>query len=233
MTGPPAEHLQWLYSTLEAAYAETGTLKWTWGVTHGWPAEHRFEILVGAVLTQNTAWRNVERALANLRARDALSARAIAAMPHERLAETIRPAGYYRTKATYLKNLAGRLESAGGFQALARRSTAELRADLLGVKGVGPETADAILLYAFERPVFVVDAYARRLLQRLGWPGGDASYDGLRGVFEAALPASVQVLARCHALIVAHAKAVCRSRPLCGQCVLQPHCVFGRDARAP
>lgn len=228
MTAPTATDLQWLHDALNEAYGEPGTLESQWGVTEGWPAESRFEIMAGAVLTQNTAWRNVERALANLRDRGWLSSQAVIEAPEAELAEAVRPAGYYRTKARYLKNASEWLESAGGFGSLARRPLRALRKELLGVKGVGPETADAILLFALGQPVFVVDAYTRRLWKRLGWQGSDRPYDELRQAFEIGLPASPALFAGFHALIVTHAKAVCRTRPLCQECALRQDCLFGR-----
>ena len=145
-----------------------------------WPAETAFEVLVGAVLTQNTAWTNVERAIANLRTQGVLDAEAIVAAPHEALAGWIRPSGYFNVKAGRLKALCGWYLEHGGFERLNAWETAALRESLLAVKGIGPETADDIVLYAFHRPVFVIDAYTRRIFGRLGLNHPAGGYEALR-----------------------------------------------------
>lgn len=218
MTLRPDADLQQLFFWLRDSY---GHQPW-------WPAETRFEILVGAVLVQNTAWANVERAIAGLRQQALLSAQAIVQIDYAHLEKVIRPSGYFRIKAERLKALCRWFLSAGEFDSLAQLSTGELRESLLAVKGVGPETADAILLYAFDRPVFVIDAYTRRLLNRLGWLASTPDYDSLRAVFELTLPADATMFAQYHALIVEHAKALCRARPRCAECSLQKHCDTGR-----
>lgn len=197
-----------------------------YGPQEWWPAKTRFEVMIGAVLTQNTAWRNVELALANLRARGALSLRGVQRMRAGELARCLRPAGYYNVKAARVRALCEWLDRNGGVAALERQDTDALRRALLSVHGVGPETADAILLYALRRPVFVVDAYARRLAQRLGWISGDEPYDSLRQGFEAALQADVDVFNEYHALIVMHGKTHCRVQPLCAECCLRSMCRF-------
>jgi len=189
-----------------------------------WPGDTRFEIMVGAVLTQNTAWTNVEKAIANLKAANALSPEAIAAAPHRRLAAWLRPSGYFNVKAQRLRAFCRWLLEQGGERRLARWPTARLRAALLAVHGVGPETADDILLYAFNRPVFVIDAYTRRLFRRLGVIEGSEHYESLRELFEARLDADVPLFNEYHALIVAHAKEVCRPRPRCAGCCLRRMC---------
>ncbi|WP_018877581.1 endonuclease III domain-containing protein [Thioalkalivibrio sp. ALE28] len=202
---------------LEALRAEYGDLQW-------WPADTAFEVMVGAVLTQNTSWTNVEKALDNLRAIDALSPAGLMALGQEELAERIRPSGYFNVKADRLRHLLRFLEVSGGVEGLAALETAELRSALLGVKGVGPETADDIALYAFDRPVFVVDAYTRRLFERLEVPQAQAPYDQLRGHVEAELGPDVAALNDLHALIVEHGKERCRPRPRCEGCPLRGHC---------
>ncbi len=194
------------------------------GPQHWWPGDTPFEIMVGAVLTQNTAWRNVERAIANLIAARAMSARRIVGLPHARLARLLRPAGYFNVKARRLRHFCEWLIALGGVVALGAVDTPALRHDLLGVHGVGPETADDILLYALRRPVFVIDAYTRRLFSRLGLIKGDESYEDLRAGFEAALGADVPLYNEYHALIVRHAKDVCRPRPRCAACCLRRAC---------
>ena len=185
-----------LYDRLYAAY----------GPQHWWPAETPFEVMVGAVLTQNTSWRNVERAVANLRRGGALSLEAIHALPEAELAALIRPSGCFNLKARRLQNLCRWLHAQGGVPALRRRGTAALRADLLAIKGIGAETADAILLYGLARPVFVIDAYTRRLLRASRLAAGDEPYETLRSLFEDALPADSRLFNEYHALIVRHAK---------------------------
>jgi len=194
------------------------------GPQHWWPGDSTFEIMVGAVLTQNTAWTNVEKAIANLKAAKALSPAAIATAPHRRLAAWLKPSGYFNIKAQRLRALCAWLIRKGGAKRIARLPTAVLRAELLQVHGIGPETADDILLYAFNRPVFVVDAYTRRLFQRLGLIRGDEKYELLRQWFETALVADAPLFSEYHALIVVHAKDVCRKRPICGACKLVPLC---------
>lgn len=195
-----------------------------WGPQHWWPGESRLEIMVGAVLTQNTAWSNVERAIANLKAAGALSLEALLALPVDELAALIRPAGYFNVKARRLRALLEWVAAAGGEHALAQWPDDALRAGLLGVHGVGPETADDILLYAFGRPVFVIDAYTRRILGRLGLIDPTMGYERLRTAIEAELGADVPLFNQYHALLVAHGKAICRPRPRCGACVLRDGC---------
>ena len=208
-----------LYRRLLAAYGPQG-----W-----WPArDGPFEVMVGAVLTQNTAWANVERAIEALRAADALEPRALARMPPARLARFLRPVGYFNVKAQRLRAFCRFYLEAGGLRALGRLDTAALREQLLGVHGVGPETADDILLYAFGRPVFVIDAYTRRLLARQGLARGDEPYETLRAAFERALPPDTDVYGEYHALIVAHAKAHCRVRPVCEGCPVRRPCAHAR-----
>jgi endonuclease-3 related protein len=194
------------------------------GPQHWWPGDTTFEIMVGAVLTQNTAWTNVEKAIANLKAAKALSSEVIAAAPHRRLAAWLKPSGYFNIKAQRLRAFCQWLIRQGGTRKIARLSTEVLRTELLQVHGIGPETADDILLYAFNRPVFVIDAYTRRLFQRLGLIQGDEDYETLRGLFEKSLAADTQLFNEYHALIVAHAKDFCRKRPVCGACKLGPLC---------
>jgi endonuclease-3 related protein len=195
-----------------------------YGPQHWWPGETRIEIMVGAVLTQNTAWRNVERAIDRLKAAAVLETRAIAGLPPEELADLIRPAGYFNVKARRLQSLCNFLLESGGIAALERLSTDVLRSRLLAVHGVGPETADDILLYAFERPVFVVDAYTRRLGGRLGLLAGGEGYEEIRHSFETAIGLDTRTFNELHALIVHHAKYFCRKRPLCEECCLADHC---------
>jgi endonuclease-3 related protein len=194
------------------------------GPQHWWPGDSPFEIMVGAVLTQNTAWSNVERAIANLKRAGALTPEAIIAAPHRKLAAWLKPSGYFNIKAQRLRAFCAWLLQHGGARRLAKWPTDKLRHELLAVHGVGPETADDILLYAFKRPVFVIDAYTRRILSRLGMIGGDEPYEVLRQMFETRLGANEPLFNEYHALIVAHAKDICRPRPRCAQCCLARSC---------
>lgn len=195
------------------------------GPQHWWPADDGpFEVMVGAVLTQNTAWVNVERAIANLRRARALNARVILAAHPRRLASWLKPSGYFNVKAKRLRAYCRWYQVQGGLKPFQALPTAELRAALLGVHGVGPETADSILLYAFTRPVFVIDAYTRRIFQRLGLIDGDESYETLRALFERRIRKNVSHYNEYHALIVRHGKEICRTRPRCSACCLAGSC---------
>lgn len=195
-----------------------------YGEQSWWPADSPFEVAVGAVLTQNTNWVNVERAIDRLKAAGKLDCQTMLALEPDELAELIRPAGYYNLKAQRLRHLCRYLQQAGGLAALGTMPLEQARSGLLAVKGVGPETADDILLFALDRPVFVIDAYTRRLLQRHGLARGDEPYETLRRGFERALPPDPGLFKEYHALIVEHAKRACRKRALCDQCGLSGTC---------
>jgi len=207
--------------TLNAVYHR---LYDTYGPQHWWPGETPFEVMVGAILTQNTAWINVEKAIANLLAHERLDAEKIVAARKDYLANWLRPSGYFNVKAERLKNFCRWYLQLGGFRTLSCMDTTPLREALLSVKGVGPETADDMLLYAFERPVFVIDAYTRRLFGRLGLFNGNEDYDTMRFAIESVLGPETALFNEYHALIVHHAKEVCRVRPRCGDCVLFDRC---------
>ena len=174
----------------------------------------RFEVAVGALLTQNTAWLNASRAIENLNEAGLLSPDGIAKTDERSLASLIRPAGYFNQKAKRLKGLA-RFFSSGG---------AITREGLLALEGVGPETADSIMLYGFGKPFFVIDAYTRRVFDRLGLVEEKAPYERIREVFETAFPRNVHVYKEYHALIVEHAKRFCRKSPICVDCPLVDLC---------
>jgi endonuclease-3 related protein len=198
-----------------------------YGPQHWWPAETPFEVMVGAVLTQNTAWGNVEKAIANLKAADALSPEAILSVEQHTLAECLRPSGYFNIKAQRLRNYCEWYLAQGGLAALNILDDNTLRHAVLTVNGVGPETADDILLYAFERPVFVIDAYTRRIFSRLGLLDHDHGYETLRHHFEHGLQQEsnrVALFNEYHALIVIHAKMHCRVKPRCRGCPLRRGC---------
>lgn len=194
-----------------------------YGPQHWWPGDTPFEVMVGAVLTQNTNWGNVEKAIANLKAAGALSAKAIHVMPEPELAELIRPSGYYNIKAKRLKAfIAYFIESYGGSIARMKKAGCDtLRREILAVNGVGPETADSILLYALGCPAFVVDAYTKRIFSRHGFFGEDADYHDVRRFFMDNLPTDAKLFNEYHALIVRLAKDRCSKKAgKCGLCLL-------------
>lgn len=193
-----------------------------WGPQHWWPARNALEMIVGAILTQNTAWGNVEKAIARLHRAGALRARRLHEAPLSKLAAWIRPAGYYRVKAARLRAFTTMLQRrhGGRLSRLFRRDTAALREELLAVNGIGPETADSILLYAARRPVFVVDAYTRRCLERHGWIRVGAAYDEIAACFTDCLPRDVALYNEFHALVVRLGKTFCRTQPRCAACPL-------------
>lgn len=214
----------WVNRVYGALRAQHGPQAW-------WPAEGRFEIMVGAILTQNTAWSNVEKAIANLKAAGMLDAGAILQAPDDELAQLIRPSGYFRIKARRLRKFCEWYTGLREYRNLRYWPTARLRHALLGVYGVGPETADDILLYAFNRPVFVIDAYTRRIFARLGLIGGAEPYDEIRAEFERELGRQPGRMGEYHALIVQHGKLVCRPEPRCGACDLRAMCRFYKARR--
>jgi endonuclease-3 related protein len=199
------------------------------GPQHWWPGRTAFEIIVGAILTQNTSWSNVETAIRNLRREKLLTPRAIEDVSFTRLALLIRSSGYFRQKAKKLKCFVGFLQSeyGGSIARMFRAPTAVLREKLLSVYGIGPETADSILLYAGKHPVFVVDAYTRRLLERHQLAVPTQGYEEIRRLFERSLPGEAALYNEFHALIVRTGKEYCRtSNPRCSECPLHaflPH----------
>lgn len=195
-----------------------------YGPQHWWPGDSPFEIMVGAVLTQNTAWINVERAIRNLVSRQLMDPRRILTCDAGRLAEMVKPSGYFNVKVRRLKAFCRFFLEAGGVERLRLRETNELRSALRAVHGIGPETADDILLYGLERPVFVIDAYTRRLFERLGLMSGEQSYEELRDGFERALGPDTPLFNEYHALIVRHVKDVCKVEPVCSECCLAERC---------
>ena len=194
-----------------------------YGPQHWWPARGPFEVIVGAILTQSTAWTNVEKAIANLRAAGKLSATALRDLPETELAALIHPCGYYNVKARRLKAFVNWLgESCGGdLDRLFSRDTALLRRELLGVHGIGEETADSIILYAGNLPVFVIDAYTRRILSRLRLAPARDSYTAYQALFMDNLPADARLFNEFHALLVCLGKETCRKTPQCPACPLR------------
>jgi endonuclease-3 related protein len=209
------EKIRAFYDAMLAAY----------GPQHWWPADTPFEVVIGAILTQNTNWKNVERAIANLKREGLLSPAALAKVRTERLAEVIRPAGYYRIKAKRLKNFIAMLgcDFGGDLDALFALKTAALRETVLGVSGIGLETADSIVLYAAHKPVFVVDAYTARILCRHGLVDLDATYEDIQSLMQDNLAEDVAMFQEYHALLVEAGKRQCKkATPICAGCPLQP-----------
>ncbi len=204
--------LQTAFEKLAAAY----------GPQHWWPGETPFEVLVGAVLTQNTSWQNVERALDNLRESGTLDLSELHKIPTEELAELIRPCGYYNQKAKRLKNLVRYVveQHHGDLRACLEQPLHELREQLLSVNGVGLETADSIVLYAAHLPLFVIDAYTARVLKRHGWIEPEADYHAMQDLFQRQLPEDVQLYNEFHALLVRVGKQFCGTKPKCEACPL-------------
>ncbi len=193
------------------------------GPQNWWPAESPFEVIVGAVLVQNTNWQNVRRAIENLRREDLLQPRALYEVAAEELEALIRPAGYFRVKARRLRNVLHLLVERydGSLEAMFATGLPELREQLLAVNGVGPETADSILLYAGNLPVFVVDAYTHRVLGRHGCIDPEADYHAIQDCFQSELPEDVALYNEFHALLVHVGKHFCRKRrPKCDECPL-------------
>ena len=195
----------------------------TLGPQHWWPAESRLEIIVGAVLTQNTAWTNVERALQNLRDAERLSLAGLDQTSQAELEALVRPSGCYRVKARRLRNLVRFVitQYDGSLERMFAARLATLRQELLRVNGIGPETADAILLYAGDLPTFVIDTYTARVLKRHGWIEPEADYDAMKHLFESQLPHEAQLFNEYHALLVLIGKDYCRPEPRCEGCPLQ------------
>ena len=196
-----------LYKTLLKAYGRRG---W-WPTTSD---NKKFEIILGAILTQNTSWKQVEKAIANLKNNDLISQEAIKKVSLRRLASLIKPSGYFNQKAKRLKIINQFLE----------KNKNPTRDQLLEVNGIGPETADSILLYAFNQPSFVIDTYTKRIMQRLGYK--EESYGGLQALFQDNLPNDYKIYNEFHALFVEHAKTYCRKKPLCQKCPLNSRCNY-------
>jgi len=223
MTAPPT--IPWLHAALSEAYGTQAA----W-----WPAESAFEICVGAILVQNTAWQQVARAIANLKAAGALDLAAMLALPAEAIEALVRPSGTFRQKArrleTFCRHLMTRWD--GDLDVMLAQGAAMLRAELLGIWGIGEETADAITLFAAHQPAFIVDAYTTRIVRRLGLVSEDGTRHEVRALFTDALPADADVMREMHALLVTHAKAHCRTTPLCMSCPLADRCAYRKEHAA-
>lgn len=212
MRPPRAELLMEIYQRLSRHF----------GPQHWWPGDSPLEIIMGAILTQNTAWANVEKSIGKLRNAGALSFEALSDITEEALAELIRTCGYYRIKARRIKNLIVAVQEQGGGHLAEFLSLPlyKLRKKLLAISGVGPETADSILLYAAQRPIFVVDAYTCRALSRHAWISANAKYEEIQSLFMQ-LPPDVALYNEYHALWVALGKSYCKQRPRCAGCPLE------------
>ena len=194
------------------------------GPRHWWPGDTRLEIIIGAILTQNTAWTNVEKAVKNLKKARLLNVKALSMIPKKRLAGLIRPTGYYNIKAGRVKNFLKFLNTRynASLKRMFGTETGALRDELLNIKGIGPETADSILLYAGEKPVFVVDAYTKRIFSRHGYIDENATYEETQEEFSKSLPRNVRLFNEFHALIVELGKNLCRAKkPLCSKCPIR------------
>jgi len=202
-----------------------------YGPQHWWPAQEPFEVIVGAMLTQAAAWVNVEKAIANLKAARALSPKALRRLSLSEVATLIHPCGYYNAKALKLKSLAHWLGEYynDNLDKLFANNTERLRRELLSIHGIGQETADSIILYAANKPIFVIDAYTRRIINRIGLAPDSNSYTAYQALFMDNLPTDAELFNEYHALLVNLGKNVCRNRPLCQQCCLNNICLHNLD----
>lgn len=193
-----------------------------YGPQHWWPGETPLEIALGAILTQNTSWSNVEKAIENIKEERVLSVRALRSMPAERLAVILKPAGYFNVKARRLKAFVDFLIShfKGDLESMQGEDINSLRKELLNVHGIGQETADSILLYALDKPMFVIDTYTKRVLSRHGLMPYDGSYEMYQALFHETLGADAQLYSEYHALLVRVGKECCRPKPRCDACPL-------------
>jgi endonuclease-3 related protein len=220
---PPT--ILWLRETLAEAYGS----QTTW-----WPAESPFEVCVGAIFVQNTTWRQVARAIANLKAAGALDPAAILTLPAAAVEVLVRPSGTFRQKARRLETFCHHIMTHwdGDLAAMLGQDGAMLRAELLGIWGIGEETADAITLFAAHQPAFIVDAYTTRIVRRLGLVADDGTRHDVRRLFTAVLPRDAAIMREMHALLVTHAKAHCRATPLCIGCPLADRCAYWKEHAA-
>jgi endonuclease-3 related protein len=196
-----------------------------YGPRHWWPGDTDWEVMVGAILTQNTAWTNVEKAIGNLKARNVLSLDAVHQLAVEEIASLIRPSGYYNQKAKRLKDFTAHIMRShkGSLEHLFDQATSDLRDELLSLNGIGPETADAMMLYAGDHLTFVIDAYTLRFARRYPLPF-EPEYETARNYFQENLPKDLYIYQELHALFDEHAKTACKPRPLCEACFLRRSC---------
>lgn len=215
-----------LLKLYDELYAEYGELNW-------WPAETPFEIIIGAILGQATAWGNAAKAINNLKAANVLDPKGMSQLSQDELETLILPSGYYRAKAKKVRAFLTHLQAYHNNQlnSLFDQELPTLREELLSIYGIGEETADCILLYAAKKPSFVVDTYTYRLFERLGWFTGKFHYGRLRGIFMENLPHDRQMFNQYHALIVRHGARVCQKTPQCDKCMLRSQCPTGNGSR--
>ncbi len=202
-----------------------------YGPQYWWPAQEPFEVITGAILTQSTAWTNVEKAIANLKAAGKLSPEGLRQLSDKELAGLIRPCGYYNVKSRRLKAFVSQLgeQYDDDLNRLFKIDIEDLRKGLLDIYGIGEETADSIMLYAGNKTVFVIDAYTRRIIDRMGLNPGNRSYASYQKLFTGNLPADTRFFNEYHALLVRHAKEICRKSPLCQHCCLNPKKMASQD----
>ncbi|MCX7919171.1 MAG: endonuclease III domain-containing protein [bacterium] len=200
------------------------------GDQHWWPAETRFEIIIGAILTQSTSWKNVEKAIANLKHERLLDCQSLVTIDEKKLAQLIRSSGYFNTKAKKLKAFVTFFHQRyhGNLNKMFAVPLLELRTQLLSVYGIGEETADSILLYAGNKPIFVIDAYTKRIFTRLGLVNPKVTYSELQTLFMSHLPPNPKLFNEYHALLVALGKNLCTKRPRCSSCPLNTLCLYPR-----
>lgn len=209
------------------------TLYECYGPQHWWPAEEPFEVVIGAILTQSTAWTNVQKALQNLKNAEILNPTDLRALPVQDLAALIRPSGYYNVKARKLKAFVEILHQSydNSLEKMFSPDIPQLRSNLLSIYGIGQETADSIILYAAKKSIFVIDAYTHRIMDRLGLNLNFNNYESLQAVFMAGLPHEESLFNEYHALFVRHGKEVCnKTSPLCQHCCLNERCQFSNSA---
>jgi len=204
-------------------------LRTRFGYRNWWPGNSPFEIVVGAVLTQNTNWANVEKAIQNLNAADVLEPARLLSLPVDELKRLVRPAGFYNQKAVRLRAVTRWWLDCGILIAPAKADVDALCSDLLKIDGIGFETADCILLYALRLPTFVIDAYTRRAAARIGITAGEMRYEPLKRLFERCLPCDIDLYNDFHAQWVALGKTYCRKKPLCSECPLGGICQFAKS----
>ena len=224
---PTRQDIEWLFTVLYDAY---GPRNW-WPTVHG----GAFEMVIGAILVQNISWSNTERALINLRKADVWSFPAILATPDEVMYDLVRPSGYYKAKTRKLKEFAGFVveRHEGELGNLFALPIDEMREELLSVWGVGEETADDIILYGAKKPSFVIDAYTKRLLGRMGWEIEVKSYSAYQQLFHGFLPHDAQLFNEYHALIDYHVARVCKKKPACDKCAFADQCPVGLGISQP
>jgi endonuclease-3 related protein len=214
------EYMREVMSVYKALLNRYGPQDW-------WPADTPFEVMVGAILTQRTSWGNVEQAIRNLKESGLLEVEALASATPKRIMGLVRPSGFYKVKTARILNLARHIESScESLEEFFDKPVPDLRKELLALEGIGKETADSIILYAAGRPIFVVDAYTKRLCERLPLPVDARNYDVIQSYFQRSIARDVRLYKELHALIVHHCKDICRTKPICAGCPLLGMCKY-------